>query len=105
MYAILLVFMLRCIHLDQQLFALSKMDVTGDGNEELIVCSWEGYTYILDQNKHAIRFQTEEPVSGFCTGLYRFSFTAVPVPCFIYVTFNNKVIYLINYISVILILY
>lgn len=68
------------------------MDVTGDGNEELIVCSWEGHTYILDQNKHAIQFQTDEPVSAFCAGLYKLNVTKTAVPCLVYVTFSHKVI-------------
>ncbi len=67
------------------------MDVNDDGNDELLVCSWDGHTYILDQNKHIVHFQTEEPVSGFCAGFYKFSFTESPISCLIYVTFNGKV--------------
>lgn len=82
----------RSIQVDQQLFVLNKMDVTGDGSVELIACSWEGYTYILDQYKNAIRFQTPEPVADFCAGLYKLKMTPKPVPCLIYATFHNKVI-------------
>lgn len=28
--------------MDHQLFALSKLDITGDGREEVIACSWVG---------------------------------------------------------------
>lgn len=81
----------RSIQVDQQLFALNKMDVTGDGNVELIACSWEGHTYILDQYKNAIRFQTQDPVADFCAGLYKLDMTKEAVPCLIYATFNNTV--------------
>lgn len=67
------------------------MDITGDGNDKLIICSWEGHTYILDQNQHIVRFQTEEPVSGFCSGHYWLGHQNTAVPCLIYVTFTNKV--------------
>lgn len=30
----------RSIQVDHQLFALSKLDITGDGREEVIACSW-----------------------------------------------------------------
>lgn len=67
------------------------MDITGDGNDKLIICSWEGHTYILDQNQHIVRFQTEEPVSGFCAGNYWLGPQNTAVPCLIYVTFTKKV--------------
>ncbi|XP_065213929.1 KICSTOR complex protein ITFG2-like [Planococcus citri] len=84
--------MLWSYHVDQQLFVLNKMDVTGDGSVELIACSWEGYTYILDQYKNAIKFQTQEPVADFCAGLYKLKMTPKPVPCLIYATFHNKIL-------------
>lgn len=75
------------------------MDVTGDGNMELIACSWEGHTYILDRYKNAIRFQTQEPVSDFCAGFYKLSHTKEAVPCLIYATFNNKVNFIISVVT------
>lgn len=30
----------RSLQVDHQLFALSKLDITGDGREEVIACSW-----------------------------------------------------------------
>uniref|UniRef100_A0A1B6EZC7 Integrin-alpha FG-GAP repeat-containing protein 2 n=1 Tax=Cuerna arida TaxID=1464854 RepID=A0A1B6EZC7_9HEMI len=77
---------------DHQLFALSKLDVIGDGRDEIIACSWNGQTYILDQDKNTVRFHLEEPVSTFCAGLYTLKAGASPSPCFIYVTFHNKVL-------------
>lgn len=81
----------RSIQVDHQLFALSKLDITGDGRDEIIACSWDGQTYILDQEKHSVRFQLEESVSSFCAGLYTLEAGKPPVPCIIYTTFTNKV--------------
>ena len=78
---------------DHQLFAVTKLDITGDGHDEIVVCSWDGQTYILDLEKHSVRFQLEETVSGFCSGKYtkepNCSKPAIPV--LVYATFNNKI--------------
>lgn len=79
------------IQVDHRLFALSKLDLTGDGRDEIVACSWDGQTYIVDQSKHSVRFQLEESVAGFCAGMYSISTTSSPVPCLIYTTFSNKV--------------
>lgn len=78
------------MQVDHHLFAICRLDVTGDGADEIIACAWDGQTYILDQNQNCVRFQFEEPVMAFCTGLYNAEQTTA-VPCFIYKTFNNKV--------------
>lgn len=83
--------LLRSIQVDHQLFVLSKLDITGDGRDEIVACAWDGQTYILDQEKRSVRFQLEEPVSGFCAGRYTLKSGSIPVPCFIYTTFTNKV--------------
>lgn len=86
-------FYLRSYQVDHQLFAVTKLDITGDGHDEIVVCSWDGQTYILDLEKHSVRFQLEETVSGFCSGKY----TMEPncgkpaIPVLVYATFNNKV--------------
>lgn len=79
------------IQVDHQLFALSKLDITGDGRDEIIACSWDGQTYMLDQEKNSVRFQLEESVSCFCAGLYTLEAGKPPVPCIIYTTFTNKI--------------
>ena len=51
------------LQVDHQLFALSKFNITSDDeNEEIIACSWDGFTYIVNQHKHSLRFKFEEPV-------------------------------------------
>ncbi|XP_063232769.1 KICSTOR complex protein ITFG2-like [Bacillus rossius redtenbacheri] len=79
------------IQVDHQLFALDKLDVTGDGAEEIVACSWDGQTYILDQRKCCVRFQLEESVRAFCCGRYTLGSSRAPTPVFIYNTFTNKV--------------
>jgi len=78
------------LQVDHQLMCLSKLDITGDGLEEVVCCSWDGQTYIISQDKQAVRFQFEDSVSTFTAG----KFTLEPgntQPVLVYVTFNNKI--------------
>jgi len=78
------------LQVDHQLMCLSMVDVTGDGLEEVVCCSWDGQTYIISQDKQAVRFQFEESVSTFTAG----NFTLSPgntQPVLVYVTFNNTI--------------
>ena len=34
---------------------LSSLDVTGDCNPEVVSCSWDGQTYIISQDRQAVR--------------------------------------------------
>lgn len=81
----------RSYNVGHELFVLSKVDLTGDGREEIIVCSWDGQTYIFDHDKNIVRFQLNESVRAFCAGLYTLKQGAKATPCFVYATFNNKV--------------
>ncbi|XP_017774191.1 PREDICTED: integrin-alpha FG-GAP repeat-containing protein 2-like [Nicrophorus vespilloides] len=80
------------IAVDHQVFALTKLDVTGDGTDDLVACSWDGNTYILDQEKHSVQFQLGESVQAFDTGFYNLVAGEIPVTCFVYVTFRNSVL-------------
>lgn len=77
---------------DHQVFALTKLDVTGNGADDIVVCAWDGQTYILDQNKNVVRFQLDEAVQAFESGYYTLAPDEVPVTCLVYVTFRNKVL-------------
>ncbi|XP_076476181.1 KICSTOR complex protein ITFG2 isoform X3 [Bombus vancouverensis nearcticus] len=57
------------MQVDHQIFALCRLDVTGDGSDEIVACAWDGQTYILDQQRNSVRFQFEEPVRAFCTDI------------------------------------
>ncbi|XP_040200362.1 KICSTOR complex protein ITFG2 isoform X3 [Rana temporaria] len=60
--------LLWSVQVDHQLFALEKLDVTGNGQEEVVACAWDGQTYIIDHNRTVLRFQVDENVSAFCAG-------------------------------------
>lgn len=77
---------------DHQIFALTKLDVTGTGSDDIVVCSWDGQTYILDQDKNSVRFHLEQPVQAFNSGYYNLTPNEPPVTCLVYVTFKNTVI-------------
>jgi len=78
------------LQVDHQLMCLSKLDVTGDGLEEVVACSWDGQTYIISQDRQAVRFQFEENVATFVSGLFSLS-PGLTKPALVYVTFNNKI--------------
>uniref|UniRef100_A0A8D0EE66 Integrin alpha FG-GAP repeat containing 2 n=1 Tax=Salvator merianae TaxID=96440 RepID=A0A8D0EE66_SALMN len=82
--------LLWSVQVDHQLFALEKLDVTGNGHEEVIACAWDGQTYIIDHNRTVARFQVDENVSAFCAGLYacKGNYNS---PCLVYVSFNQKI--------------
>ena len=69
---------------------LSRLDVTGDGLEEVVTCSWDGQTYIISQDRQAVRFMFEESVSAFTAGLYSLT-PGHNSPALVYVGFNNKI--------------
>ncbi|RZC32335.1 integrin-alpha FG-GAP repeat-containing protein 2-like, partial [Asbolus verrucosus] len=83
---------LWAIAVDHQIFALSKLDVTGNGVDDIVVCSWDGQTYILDQEKNSVRFHLDEPVQAFHSGYYNLAVNEQPVTCLVYITFKNTVI-------------
>ena len=41
----------------------------GDGTEEVIVCSWDGQTYIVNLDKDVVRFHFREHVAAFYAGM------------------------------------
>jgi hypothetical protein len=75
---------------DHNLFSIAKLDVTNDGNDEIIVCSWDGWTYILDHSRNVVRYKFEDNVCAFCAGYFGFV-TEHNKPCLIYSTFFNKI--------------
>ncbi|OXB72239.1 UNVERIFIED_CONTAM: hypothetical protein H355_013418 [Colinus virginianus] len=82
--------LLWSVQVDHQLFALEKLDVTGNGHEEVIACAWDGQTYIIDHNRTVARFQADENVSAFCAGLYACK-RGSNSPCLVYVSFSQKI--------------
>jgi len=41
-----------------------------DGNEELVISSWNGLTYIVDHYMNVVEFDFEERVCAFVAGNY-----------------------------------
>uniref|UniRef100_A0A674A6I9 Integrin alpha FG-GAP repeat containing 2 n=1 Tax=Salmo trutta TaxID=8032 RepID=A0A674A6I9_SALTR len=79
------------VQVDHQLFALQKLDVTGDGREEVAAaCAWDGQTYIIDLNCMVVRFQFDENVNAFCAGQYICK-DGKNSPCLVYVSFSHKI--------------
>ncbi|CAH1991108.1 unnamed protein product [Acanthoscelides obtectus] len=83
---------LWAIAVDHQIFALTKLDVTGNGADDIVACSWDGQTYILDQEKNSVRFNLNEAVQAFESGYYNVSLDKPNETCLVYVTFKNKII-------------
>ncbi|KAG8175713.1 hypothetical protein JTE90_022465, partial [Oedothorax gibbosus] len=78
------------LQVDHQLFALTKLDLLGDGDEEVVACAWDGLTYMVNQQKQSVRFQFDGPVTTFTCGKY----SVIPgtsVNVFVYATFQNRV--------------
>lgn len=77
------------LQVDHRLFVIDKLDVTGNGQEEVVCCSWDGQTYIVNHSREVVRFHFKENVQAFTAGFY-----SIPgkgnVPCFVYVTFKNE---------------
>ena len=48
---------------------LSYYVMQGSGSDEIVVCAWDGMTYIVDQQRNSVRFQFEQNVSAFTAGI------------------------------------
>ncbi len=40
----------------------------GDGTEEVVACSSDGHTYIVNLNRDVVRFHFDDNVAAFCAG-------------------------------------
>ncbi|CAL1547112.1 unnamed protein product [Lymnaea stagnalis] len=79
------------LQVDHYLFALAKLDVTGNGQEEVVCCSWSGQTYIVNHSKEIVRYHFPDSVAAFCAGYYSLRGEGTNSPCFVYATFNNRI--------------
>ncbi|XP_023242288.1 KICSTOR complex protein ITFG2-like isoform X2 [Centruroides sculpturatus] len=78
------------IQVDHQLFALTKLDMTGDGLDEVVVCAWDGQTYFVNQEQQSVRYQFEEPVCAFTAGYFSLR-PGCKVTCLVYATFRDHI--------------
>jgi len=84
---------LQCdIDLEDHIFSTSTLDITGDGEDEVVACSWDGVTFIFNHRREVVKFDLGNGVRGFCTGQYSFTGEKGKTePCFIYVTLEGHV--------------
>lgn len=73
------------LHVDHSLFALAGLDLTGDGNDEMVAVAWDGATFVVDQHKRVVFFPYREDICSFAGGLYAIA-PGRSVPCFVYVS-------------------
>ena len=75
-----------------EIFALSKLNVSGDNsNEHIVACTWDGQTYIIDHRKNVVKFASGQHVMAFLAGRYAVS-PGHNSPCLVYVTFSGQVV-------------
>jgi len=68
-----------------------------DDKQYLVVCAWNGKTYIIDEDRNYLRFKFEEAVSAFTAGSYYFNGTHHSA--LVYATFNNQIILYYDVVS------
>lgn len=40
----------------------------GSGGDEIVVCAWDGMTYIIDQKRNVVKYHVGENVCAFLAG-------------------------------------
>jgi len=80
------------IQVDHELFALGLVDVTQDGNEEVVACAWDGMTYFVEpKDQYLVKFKFDSPVCAFTAGLYSVE-TGKAVPSLVYVSSRSEIV-------------
>ena len=77
-------------------FAISKLDVTRDGDDEIVLCDLNGMTYIIDKQRNIVSYNFNENVAAFCAGIYGTGGGSGgkrggATPCLCYVTLSGKI--------------
>ena len=67
------------------------MDMTGDGEDNIVACWWDGHTLIVDRDRNVVAFKFADRVSAFLCGNYAVQ-KHVPAPSLVYVTFYGEII-------------
>lgn len=74
---------------DHRWFTMSRFDVTQDGNDEIVLCSMDGMTYMIDRDREILSYNFKDNVSAFIAGYY--CVDGVSNPCLVYVTLSGKI--------------
>ncbi len=72
-------------------FAVDQLDISMDGNDAIVLCSWDGMTYVIDKDFETVSYSFGDNICGFRAGMYAID-AGVNVPCFSYVTFLNRLV-------------
>ena len=73
-------------------FSMAKFDVTNDGDDEIILCSMNGMTYMIDKIGNIVSYNFNENVAAFCAGPYGpLEANNVSANCLCYVTLSGKI--------------
>jgi len=73
-------------------FSMAKFDVTNDGDDEIVLCSMNGMTYMIDKIRNIVSYNFNENVAAFCAGPYGPTETNnVSNNCLCYVTLSGKI--------------
>ena len=79
---------------DKQLFSVATLDVTGDGNDEVIATTMEGLTFIArasDGDTVSFQFPHSAPITVFHCGSLSLPDSPSPQPCLMYSTFHRDI--------------
>lgn len=77
------------MQLDRQLFPIKSLDITQDGDQDVVISSWDGMTYIIDQSGNCIQTKFNDRIRAFTAGHYSPS-SKQTYPCLVYLTFSDQ---------------
>ncbi|XP_065063394.1 KICSTOR complex protein ITFG2-like isoform X2 [Rhopilema esculentum] len=83
---------------EHQWFHMSTLEFM-EGNDDVILCSWEGVTYIINKDFEVACYDYGCNICGFDAGFYATD-SQKNSPCFCYVTYSNKVVLYYNIDSI-----
>lgn len=75
---------------DHQWFKMDKIE-TSDGDDAIVLGSWDGMAHILDKNFDTASYNFGENICGFCAGSYCID-NQNNVPSLCFVTFSNRIV-------------
>lgn len=85
------------LSLDTEIVGVVPVDIDGDGYDEIMVVTWDGMTYFIDQFQNVVTFNLKQRVKSFAVGKFRSlddmdSLDEEEQLCIFYVTFSDKII-------------
>ncbi|TPP60098.1 Acetoacetyl-CoA synthetase [Fasciola gigantica] len=78
-----------------ELFALSKVNLTGGDTDEVCVCAWDGTTFVLNHRKEWFRFPMGQSCQAFTAGWYAVE-PGHNEPVFVYTTCEHSLLIYYN---------